>query len=64
MRRFVAQGVESGELKRMDPVVASALMYGAAIRLVCLRLDDVITDSLLHYLDELWRHTWDTLSAA
>lgn len=64
MRRFVVQGVESGELKRMDPVVASALMYGAAIRLVCLRLDDVITDSLLHYLDELWCHTWDTLSAA
>jgi len=63
MRRFVAVGVEKGELKPLDPVVASALMYGAAIRLVCLRLDGVVTESLFSYVDELWSHTWHTLGA-
>ena len=63
MRRFVAQGVERGELKPIDPMVASALMYGAAIRLMCLRLDEVVTEPLSDYLDELWQHTWHTLGA-
>ncbi len=63
MRRFVAKGIESGELKTIDPMVASALMYGATIRLVCLRLDDVITEPLPGYFDELWQQTWSTLGA-
>lgn len=63
MRRFVAVGIESGELKEMDPVVASALMYGAAIRLVCLRLDHVVTEPLSQYLDDLWEQVWSQLGA-
>lgn len=63
MRRFVAMGIESGELKNMDPMVGSALMYGPAIRLVCLRLDQIVTEPLSLYLDDLWQSTWSMLSA-
>ncbi|MBP6018414.1 MAG: TetR/AcrR family transcriptional regulator [Burkholderiaceae bacterium] len=61
MRRFVAEGIEQGEVKTIDPVVASALMYGAAIRLVCLRLDGIVERPLHDYFDELWSHTWAEL---
>jgi len=61
MRRFVAEGIEAGEIASIDSNVAGALMYGAAIRLVCLRLDGVIDEPIDGYFDELWQRTWASL---
>lgn len=58
MRRFVLKGIEEGEIPMMDSSVAGALVYGAAIRLVCLRLDGLVEQTLAHYFDELWSRTW------
>ncbi|MGG4603170.1 TetR/AcrR family transcriptional regulator [Paenalcaligenes sp. Me131] len=58
MRRFVLKGIEEGEIPAMDSSVAGALVYGAAIRLVCLRLDGLVELPLEHYFDELWSRTW------
>ncbi len=61
MRRFVALGIESGELQPMDAVLAASLAYGAAIRMICLRLDGVIEQPITAYLPELWRRNWTLL---
>lgn len=63
MRRFASDGLQTGELKPMDSALASALMYGAAIRLVCLRLDGVVQEDLFHYFEPLWEQVWTQLSA-
>ncbi|PJX19997.1 TetR family transcriptional regulator (plasmid) [Advenella sp. S44] len=62
MRRFVADGILTGEIKPMDPVVAGALVYGAAIRMVCLRLDGLVPQPVGDYYDELWQNTWAALT--
>ncbi|MCH4271178.1 TetR/AcrR family transcriptional regulator [Kerstersia gyiorum] len=61
MRNFVFQGIEAGEIRTMEPIVAASMMYGAAIRMVCLRLDGVIAEPLARYIDELWHNTWQSL---
>ncbi|CAM4177209.1 TetR/AcrR family transcriptional regulator [Kerstersia similis] len=61
MRNFVFQGIDAGEIRAIEPIVAASMMYGAAIRMVCLRLDGVIAEPLEHYLDELWTNTWQSL---
>ncbi|HLR82514.1 MAG TPA: TetR/AcrR family transcriptional regulator [Paenalcaligenes sp.] len=63
MRHFVSDGLQAGELTPMDSALASALMYGAAIRLLCLRLDGVVEDSLFYYFEPLWAQVWSQLKA-
>jgi|SRR5690625_1133882 len=63
MRRFVHDGVQANEVKSLDSALASALMYGAAIRMVCLRLDGIIEHSLFDYYDDLWVQVWAQLAA-
>lgn len=58
MRRFVLQGIQEKEIPCVDPAVAGALVYGASIRLVCLRLDGLVEQPLAFYFDELWPRTW------
>jgi hypothetical protein len=40
MRGFVFSGMKDGEIRSMEPMVAASLMYGSAIRIICLRLTD------------------------
>ncbi len=61
MRSFVFQGIESKEIREMDPLVAAMIVYGGAIRMICLRLDDVIEVPLPDMLDDLWTNTWSGL---
>lgn len=61
MRKFVFEGIDAGEIRAIEPIVAAAMMYGAAIRMVCLRLDGVITEPLACYVEELWANTWQSL---
>ncbi|WP_290703927.1 TetR/AcrR family transcriptional regulator [Amphritea sp.] len=58
MRGFVFLGIENGEIRDMDPLVAAMIVYGGAIRMICLRLDDVIETPLPDMLDSLWENTW------
>ncbi|CAL1240642.1 TetR/AcrR family transcriptional regulator [Candidatus Methylocalor cossyra] len=61
MRGFVFEGIEKGEIRPMDPMVAAVIAYGGAIRMIGLRLDGVIEQPLSGYLEELWAHTWQAL---
>lgn len=61
MRSFVFLGIENKEIRPMDPLVAAMIVYGGAIRMICLRLDDVIDVPLDTLLEELWLNTWSGL---
>lgn len=62
MRDFVFAGIDDGEIRPIDPMVAAVMMYGGAIRMVCLRLDALIPKPLEQYFDELWANTWQSLA--
>lgn len=61
MQEFVDQGIEKGEIRKMQPLTAAMIAYGGAIRMVCLRLDGFIKDSLDTHFQELWSNTWRAL---
>lgn len=63
MRAMVGAGMATGEVRRMDPLVAATCVFGGPIRLISLRLDGIITDPLSGYLDEIWYASWRSVSA-
>lgn len=62
MREMVAQGMRKGEIRQLDPMVASSCVYGGALRMITSRLDGLISDSLMHYLDDIWACSWRAVS--
>lgn len=63
MRTIVAAGMESGEIRRMDPMVASTSLFGGPIRMIVARLDHVLPAPLPQYLDEVWACAWSSVAA-
>lgn len=63
MREFVVAGMASGEVGRMDPLVASASLYGGALRLMAARLDGVLAQTLPTLLDDTWECAWRSVAA-
>lgn len=61
MREFVFQGIDNKEIRSMDPLVAAMIVYGGAIRMICLRLDGVIELPLPGLVDSIWQNTWQGL---
>lgn len=61
MRGFVYQGIERGEVRPMDPLIAAVIAYGGVIRIICLRLDGMVDQNIEGFLDELWESTWQAL---
>jgi len=62
MREFVATGIADGELTPVDDLVATASLYGGALRLIFLRLDGVIEHSLMDKLDDVWKCAWRSVA--
>lgn len=58
MREFVQDGMERGEIRRMDVMVASSYLFGGAIRLITARLDGVLAKPLPDMLDATWECAW------
>lgn len=63
MRTIVAAGMESGEIRRMDVMVASTSLFGGPIRMIVARLDGVLQAPLPRYLDEVWDCAWRSVAA-
>lgn len=63
MREFVQDGMERGEIRRMDIMVASSCLFGGAIRLITARLDGVLAESLSDKLDAVWECAWRGVAA-
>ena len=63
MREMVTRGMDSGEVRRMDALVAASAVFGGALRLINLRLDGILEQPLPVYLDETWACAWRAVSA-
>lgn len=63
MRTIVAAGMDAGEIRRMDVMVASTSLFGGPIRMIVARLDGVLQAPLPHYLDEVWNCAWRSVAA-
>lgn len=61
MRGFVFAGMADGEIREMEPMVAASLMYGSAIRMICLRLDGLVDTPIEPLFDSLWEGVWRSL---
>lgn len=62
MRQLIEDGIEQGEIRVLDPIVASAVMFGGAIRLLHLGLDGVLPKPIADYLDEVVEAGWRGVS--
>ena len=63
MRGFVQDGMERGEIRRMDIMVASSCLFGGAIRLIPARFDGVLAEPLPDMLDATWECAWRGVAA-
>lgn len=63
MRAIVAAGMESGEIRPMDLMVASSSLFGGPVRMIVARLDGVLQAPLPRYLDEAWDCAWRSVAA-
>ena len=61
LRDIVLKGMQNGEIREMDPWVATSVTFGPALRMISLRLDGVIEDPLPDKLDALWALTWSAI---
>ncbi|MFW2365696.1 MAG: TetR/AcrR family transcriptional regulator [Desulforhopalus sp.] len=58
MKEMVLEGIETGEIRRLDLNVAAVTVFGGAIRLIFLRMDGVLEEPLPTYLEECWACAW------
>ncbi|MCK5394527.1 MAG: TetR/AcrR family transcriptional regulator [Gammaproteobacteria bacterium] len=61
MRQMIVDGMNNGEVRSMDDTVAAASVFGGALRMISLRLDGVLEQSLEEYLDEIWSCAWQSV---
>lgn len=57
-RAFIEQGMECGEIRRMDTWVAASALFGGAVRIIQLHLDGALPKPLHTYFDETWEAGW------
>ena len=62
LRAVIQQGMDQGDLKKMDIMVASASAYGGVLRLVQLGLDGVLEQPLNPYLKDITQTCWLSIS--
>ena len=58
MRRVVEEGIAAGEVRKIEPWVAASAMYGGALRMMNLKLDQALQGRLADYLDEVADCGW------
>jgi AcrR family transcriptional regulator len=63
MRAFVQDGMDNGEIRGMDVMVATSCLFGGAIRLITARLDGVLAEPLPDRLDAVWECAWRGVAA-
>ncbi|BCX81947.1 TetR/AcrR family transcriptional regulator, repressor of fatR-cypB operon [Methylomarinovum caldicuralii] len=64
LNRIMEEGIRAGDLRRMNPQVATAVFYGTVARMALLRLEGVLEKSLELYLLDTWTAIWRALAPA
>ena len=62
LRAVIQQGMEEGDLKEMDIMVAAAVAYGGVLRLIQLGLDGLLDAPFNSYLDSITKTCWSSIS--
>lgn len=63
MRKIVVAGIEAGEIRPVDPFVASTAVFGGAMRMIAARLDGIIELPLDQVLEQVWSCAWRSIEA-
>lgn len=63
LRDVLAQGMLSGEVRKMDVMVAAAVGFGSVLRMMQLHLDGVLDRPLTAYFDEMIDAGWRALKS-
>lgn len=58
LRDVINQGIEEGELREMDIMLAASLAFGGILRIVQLKLDGLVEKPLTDYLEEITQTSW------
>lgn len=58
LRDVLAQGMQQGQIRNMDVMVAAAVAFGSVIRLMQLELDGVLDHPLMDYFEEVTQAGW------
>jgi len=58
MRQVLEQGIESGEVRTIEPWVAATAMFGGALRMMSLELDGTLDRPLPEYLEQVLDCGW------
>lgn len=61
MRQIIQSGMDDGEIKKMNLLVASSIIFGGAIRLIQLRLDGLVEQPLTELSEEFIASIWGNL---
>jgi AcrR family transcriptional regulator len=64
MRAVLQQGMDTGELRPMDLMIASSCAYGPALRMISLRLDGLLETRLPLYTEPVWEAAWRSIRSA
>lgn len=59
IRDIIVQGIAEGELRDMEPIVATSTILGSAIRMIQLRLDGNLEQPLPDYYDSIIDASWN-----
>jgi len=62
LREMVQAGMEAGEIRRMETVVAATSIFGGPIRMITLRLEGLLERPLPAYLEEVWQASWRSVA--
>ncbi len=63
MRDIVRRGMEQGEIRLMDAMVASSSLFGGPLRMITARLDGIVERPLPTYLDAVWDCAWRAVAS-
>jgi AcrR family transcriptional regulator len=63
MKNIVIQGIEDGTIRNLDPNVVAVTIFGGAIRLIFLRLDNALENPLQMYLEDCFACAWRGVAA-
>lgn len=62
MLKMVEEGIENGEICRLDPVIVATSIFGGPLRMIHLMLDGVLEGSLSERFDDVWQCAWGGVS--
>lgn len=63
MRDMVRRGMERGEIRPMEAMIASTSLFGGPFRMITARLDGLVERPLPDYLDAAWDCAWRSVAS-